>query len=120
GQSSLFGDTIHATVMEPNLPIVAPWPRAQMLKEERELMGFYVTGHPLEAFAAEARAFATAQLGRVDELNLPDAEERTNGTQDRQNGFGGPRGPQHRFCGIITEVQHRTSKTGKPMAFATI
>ena len=114
GQNSLFsGAAMPGMSMEPNLPITAPWPRSQLLKEERELIGVYVSGHPLEAFAAEAAAFATAQLGRVDEMGI--SEE----SQD-ESSYGRERGPSHRFCGILTDVQRRTTKSGKPIAFATI
>jgi DNA polymerase III subunit alpha len=115
GQASLFGGgPAAATEMEPNLPMVEPWPKSQMLREERELLGFYLSGHPLDAFAAEARAFATAHFGKIDELDIGDEPG-----GDSQPAFG-DRGPTHRFCGIITSVQRRTTKSGKPMANATI
>ena len=115
GQNSLFGGgAMPGMSMEPNLPITAPWPRSQLLKEERELIGVYVSGHPLEAFSAEAAAFATAQLGRVDEMGI--SEE----NQQDERGYGRERGSSHRFCGILTDVQRRTTKSGKPIAFATI
>ena len=115
GQNSLFGSDASGTVMAPALPAVERWPRSRLLKEERELMGFYISGHPLEAYAAEARAFATAELGRIaDEANT-DESPRVNGSQN-----GSHRGPQQCFFGIITDVQRRTTKSGKPIAFATI
>ena len=114
GQSSLFAAVEGAgTVMEPNLPAVDPWPRARLLKEERELIGFYVSGHPLEAYMAEVRAFTTARLGDTELFGEADprpAEFRN----------GRDRGPVHRFCGIITDVQRRTTRSGKPIVFATI
>ena len=113
GQSSLFGNGTIGAVMSPPLPSEAPWPQSRILKEERDLMGFYMSGHPLEAYAAEARAFATVELGAIEESDLEQAAPETNG-----NGF--QRGPSHRVCGIITDVQRRTTKTGKPIAFATI
>ncbi len=110
GQNSLFGaGTGDGMALEPNLPVVAPWPRARLLKEERELMGFYVSGHPLEAFIAEARAFASATIGQAEALDP--------GTPDNQNGRREAR-PQHTFCGIITEIQVRTTRNGRPIAFA--
>ncbi|GIV57136.1 MAG: hypothetical protein KatS3mg042_0049 [Rhodothermaceae bacterium] len=118
GQSSLFGAASgDGLALEPNLPIVAPWPRARLLKEERELIGFYVSGHPLEAYAAEARAFATAEIGRLAsaEEEPPASDERTNGHRGR-NGYDAR--PRHSFCGIITDVQQRTTKNGKPIVFA--
>jgi DNA polymerase-3 subunit alpha len=123
GQSSLFGDTMNdAFTMEPNLPIVEPWPRARQLKAERELIGFYVSGHPLEEFAAEARAFATALLGDVEGIERQMA--RTSGRGDGAPAPGADpfrtQGPIHRFCGIITDIQRRTTKTGKPIVFASL
>lgn len=113
GQSSLFGAPGEVGMaLEPNLPLTEPWPRARLLKEERELIGFYVSGHPLEAYAAEARAFATAAFGRADELDLPAPEAGGDGFRAS--------GPSHAFCGIITDVQRRTTKSGKPIAFATV
>jgi DNA polymerase III subunit alpha len=101
GQSSLFGgDGVGADDgFEPSLPNVAPWSRADRLRHERDLMGFYVSGHPLDAYEAEIRAFVTAFLGKGDDV---DASR------------------EHRLCGIITEVKSITTKAGKPMAFVTI
>ena len=119
GQNSLFGGLQNgATMMEPNLPIIEPWPRAKLLKEERDLMGVYISGHPLEAYAAEARAFSTARLGDIDRLDQEMlAHQERNGNT---NGFGQSRGPTHRFCCIITEIQRRTTRTGKPIVFASV
>ena len=115
GQSSLFGAELLGTTMAPGLPTVEPWPRSRLLKEERDLMGFYITGHPLETYSAEVKAFATAELGK---LEVQESESDAAPSNGHQNGF--ERGPNHKLFGIITEVQHRTTKTGKPMAFATI
>ena len=117
GQSSLFGDGFGgAGEMEPNLMMVDPWPTSKKLKAERELVGFYVSGHPLEEFAAEARAFKTANLGDTETLSRSMPQE--NG---QENGYGYQRqGPVHRFCGIITDIQQRTTRTGKPIVFATL
>jgi DNA polymerase-3 subunit alpha len=113
GQNSLFGaDSESGESMEPNVPVVEPWTRARRLKEERELIGVYVSGHPLEEFMAEAKAFATSGLGDIEEF---ESEE------GGRNVGPGPDGrPQYSFCGIITDVQRRTTKAGKPIAFATI
>ena len=114
GQSSLFsGVADSAEVMQPNLPSTDPWPRARVLKEERDLLGFYLSGHPLEAFAAEVKAFATASLGDVELFGETDEE-----SSDPR--FGRDRGPLHRFCGIVTDVQQRTTRSGKPIVFATL
>lgn len=119
GQSSLFGDGADSSFnMEPNLPMVAPWTNAAKLKAERDLIGFYVSGHPLELYKAEARAFASAQLGDLEGITRAINNQ---GQQDNgKNGGYRQQGPLMRFCGIITEVQHRTTRTGKPLVFAAM
>ena len=103
---------------EPNLPMVDPWPTSQKLKNERDLLGFYVSGHPLETFAAEARAFSSATLGDIEGISKS-VEQAAAHSGD--GGFGyRQQGPVHRFCGIITEIQHRTTRSGKPIVFASI
>jgi DNA polymerase-3 subunit alpha len=109
GQNSLFGSTGDgAATLEPSLPTVDPWPRGRILKEERESVGFYVSGHPLEPFLPEIRTFASAQVA--------DAEQLAGANEGGDTGYRANR-PQHSFCGIITEVTHRTNKSGRPYAF---
>jgi DNA polymerase-3 subunit alpha len=114
GQNSLFGDgDAGAEAMEPGLPSdVDPWPKSKRLKAEHEVLGFYVSGHPLDEYRAEADAFATAHFGEPDQLET--VIERAAG------GDGRNRGPVRTFCGIITEVNRNTTRSGKPIAFATI
>ncbi|NBC16885.1 MAG: DNA polymerase III subunit alpha [Bacteroidetes bacterium] len=117
GQNSLFGGdgATPGMSMEPNLPMVEPWTMARLLKEERDLLGVYVSGHPLDQYRPEATAFATAQLGDVEAIVA--AEE----PDPQGDGYGGrPRKPVHTVCGILTDVQRRTTKSGKPIAFASI
>ena len=113
GQNSLFGNgEIGAAEMEPNLPRVEPWPKSKTLKAEHEVIGFYVSGHPLDAYRAEAEAFANAHFGNTEQL---ERLENVGG-----DGYGRNRGPVRSFCGILTEVNRHTTKSGKPIAFATI
>jgi DNA polymerase-3 subunit alpha len=113
GQNSLFGDgDAGAEAMEPGLPGTDTWPKAKRLKHEHEVLGFYVSGHPLDEYRAEADAFATAHFGEPDKLEK--VIERAAG------GDGRNRGPVRTFCGIITEVNRNTTRSGKPIVFATI
>ena len=113
GQNSLFGDGgIGGSEMEPSLPDTEPWPKGKKLKAEHEVIGVYVSGHPLDEYKAEANAFASAHFGETEALEQAIAQT--------QSGDGRNRGPVRTFCGIITEVNRRTTKNGKPIAFATI
>ena len=69
GQGSLFGDPSggnarsHAQLSLPNIP---PQSESERLTREKEILGFYISGHPLEPFRTECELFAThtvAQLG---------------------------------------------------------
>ncbi len=116
GQNSLFGDaTTPGSTMEPNLPVVEPWSTGRILKEERELTGMYVSGHPLDRYRPEIEAFASAPLGDAEALF--DAEPQDNG---ESNGRYGRNKPTHTVFGIITEVQQRTTRNGKPIVFAQL
>ena len=71
GQVSLFGlgaDPAAATAHAPPvLPNVAPMAEAERLTREKEILGFYISGHPLEPFRVECELFAThtvSQLGK--------------------------------------------------------
>jgi DNA polymerase-3 subunit alpha len=78
GQGTLFGAGRGgaATRAEPvarPLPAVPEWTEAERLAREKELVGFFVSGHPLSRFAAEAALFGThttADLGRWTEGRL--------------------------------------------------
>jgi DNA polymerase-3 subunit alpha len=113
GQNSLFGgDEIGSDDMEPALPRTEEWSKSETLKREHEVLSFYVSGHPLDEYRAEADAFASARFGNPERLEQ--MIERASG------GDGRNRGPVRTFCGIITEVSRNTTRSGKPIAFATI
>jgi DNA polymerase III subunit alpha len=75
GQVSLFGDfgatdsptaTSGAAAAPPPLPSTPVWSESERLQREKELLGFYISGHPLEPFRTECELFAShtvAQLG---------------------------------------------------------
>ena len=100
GQFSMFGaaeDTGSSFV--PALPHCEPWTKGETLRYERDLMGFYVSGHPLDDFAAEVDKFATVQLGRADGV-MHESDQTA--------------------IGIVTEITRRTTKSGRPIAFVTL
>ena len=78
GQASLFGapagDTAHVESSHV-LPNVPTWTESERLAREKEILGFYISGHPLERFRTEAEIFAThtvADLGpwRPEQMTL--------------------------------------------------
>jgi DNA polymerase-3 subunit alpha len=97
GQESLFGGGA-AAVPEPELPEAAPWVDRERLGFEKEVLGFYVTGHPLAAVAAELRAYADVTAGDVE----------------------GREGHEVRAGGLLTGLRETRTKRGALMAFGTL
>jgi DNA polymerase-3 subunit alpha len=68
GQSSLFGmlgGTEEKHTEPPRLPDVPPWPEAERLAFEKESLGFFISGHPLERFRVELSQWASATTGNL-------------------------------------------------------
>ena len=104
GQLYMFGDSDSGLEEPaPTLPAVDAWSKSRLLKQEHELTGVYLSGHPLEEWAIEARSCATASLADV---------------QDASNGNGAHR-PFHTYCGVVTSVRQLKSSDGKAMLSAT-
>jgi len=111
-QTNMFGEGNAGFDTDPSLPRVDSWSKSKLLKAEHEVLGFYVSGHPLDQYQAEAEAFASAHFGEAERLEK--VIERASG------GDGRDRGPVRTFCGIITEISRNTTRSGKPIAFAKI
>jgi DNA polymerase-3 subunit alpha len=62
GQANLFGGA-SGGAPEPALVAAAPWTDRQRLEHEKEVLGFYVTGHPLSALSAQLARFADTRAG---------------------------------------------------------
>lgn len=62
GQASLFGGNNQISLAEPQLPKCEPWPRLLELKKEKEVIGMYISGHPLDDFKFEIRHFSNSDI----------------------------------------------------------
>jgi DNA polymerase III subunit alpha len=95
GQVSLFGDA-HEEIAPVRQRAVTPWTDREKMNFEKELLGFYVTGHPLDAYA---NAIANGKYGTIASLNE---------LSDRAT---------FRVAGAIAQVDKKfTRKEGKPFA----
>jgi DNA polymerase III subunit alpha len=78
GQSSLF-DMFSGGPAQNNdddLPAIEPWPDSEMLSAEKELIGFYISGHPLSKHEWILRTFALQRIGELgDVLEAAGGEE---------------------------------------------
>lgn len=101
GQSSLFGDFEKTTSAVPKAEAgLAEWPENERLAHEKELLGFYVTGHPLDPYLPLLKRYALHDTKALSEL---------------------PSRSMTRLGGIISAVQNGVSKkSGKPYCLATV
>ncbi len=68
GQGSLFGDAGPAAApdaMQPSLPNIPPMTEHERLTKEKETIGFYISGHPLEPFRAECELLASLTVAKL-------------------------------------------------------
>lgn len=94
---SLFGDDeLGFQIEEPSLPKVEEWNKRIRLSKEWEVLGFYLTGHPLEDFETEYFSFADVHLGEQETYNF------------EQKVFA---------VGILKNIRRKIDKSKKEMAF---
>ena len=104
-QNSLFGDMGGVEIQTPPVPDCEPWSTMELLKRERELVGIYLSAHPLDDYAVVLNHMCNLhcpQIGReMDKKAFASIEELT-------------------FGGIVTSVSQRWTKTNKPFGIVTI
>ena len=100
-QVSLFGDASEVQIPEPVVPPCEDWGTMEKLRREKEVVGIYISGHPLDDFKTEIQAFCNATVSCANDLENYVNRELS-------------------FAGVITDVQHRTSKNGKGWAAFTL
>jgi DNA polymerase-3 subunit alpha len=94
-QASLFGGTSGTAMPKPKIENVEPFSEIEKLNLEKEVVGIYISGHPLDHFRFEMETFCTAACNQLNEIESL-------------------LGRELKLGGIVTAVEHRTTKTGKP------
>ena len=104
-QQSLFGDMGGATaVRRPDIPNVEEWAKLIMLEKEKNLIGIYLTAHPLDDYKLEINNFCSREVSMKDLNN--DIEK----YKDKDLIFGG----------MVTAAREGQSKNGKMFATLTL
>lgn len=101
-QASLFGEASGVQLSEPELPKIDDWTLMERLQREKELVGIYISGHPLNNFKFEIDHFTTNTLLSIEEENLK------------------LEGAEIKLAGLITAVRDAVSKNGKPFCIFTL
>jgi DNA polymerase-3 subunit alpha len=100
GQVGLFGEVMEEAGHEYDaLPKIPDWTDKEKLAYEKELLGFWVTGHPLDNYADKASELATH-----DSASLEGLEKNT----------------EVKLCGVLTRIARKRNKDGKPWAAMTL
>ena len=97
----MFGAASDVQIAEPIVPPCEDWGTMEKLSREKEVVGIYISGHPLDDFKTEMKTFC-------------------NGTIDLFNNLEAIVNKEVTFGGVVTDVQHRVSKQGKGWAIFTV
>ncbi len=100
-QVSLFGDASEVQIPEPEVPPCEEWGTMKKLKQEKEVVGVYISGHPLDDFKIEMKTFTNCNVSDFNRL-----EEFIN--------------KELCFAGIVSEVKYMPGKTGNDWAIFTV
>ena len=100
-QVSLFGNASEVQIPEPQVPPCEEWGTMEKLAREKEVVGIYISGHPLDDFNVEMKTFCNASIALFNDLENYVNRELT-------------------FGGVVTDIQHRISKQGKGWAAFTV
>ena len=96
-QTNLFGEDSALQVEEIKIPPCDSWGTLERLKQEKEVVGIYLSAHPLDDFKREMKHFSSAPLTVLSDLDP---------LVNRELSFGG----------IVNGVDHRIAKNGKGWA----
>ncbi|MES2139458.1 MAG: DNA polymerase III subunit alpha [Bacteroidota bacterium] len=100
-QVSLFGEESEVDMPEPKIPVCEVWNNLEQLKNEKDVVGFFISGHPLDTYKLEIDNFCYHSVADIKKI-----EENKN----RDLVFGG----------IVTNVHNGVTKTGNPWGKITV
>ena len=101
-QNSLFGGEDAANIAVPTPPELDKWSQIELLNRERECVGIYLSAHPLDEFNIVLKGLCNTKCTELDDLSMLSTKENIV------------------LGGIITSVESRLTKTGKPCGFVVI
>lgn len=106
--NNLFGDTVMPEIAAPRLPSCEPWVLMELLEHERDVIGVFMSGNPLDHFKFEMKYYSITNLAEFNEIN----ESNTLISANLSKTF--------RLAGWVKDAQHKITKTGKNFGKLTI
>ena len=98
-----------------NYTTLKEYTEQELLSMEKEMLGIYISGHPLEKYKEQISSQSNINTMQIKEISEQDEE---NNVQNINNKLQD--GQSVKFAGIITSVKKKYTKTNKIMAFVTI
>ncbi|HXB42569.1 MAG TPA: OB-fold nucleic acid binding domain-containing protein, partial [Puia sp.] len=87
-------------IATPKIPNCDLWPLTELLDHEKEIIGIFMSGHPLDHFKFEINHYGITKISEFNEI------KESVGLQSQPN-------KMYRVAGLVIEAQHRVTKTGK-------
>ncbi len=100
-QVSLFGEEASVDMPEPKIPVCEEWNKLVQLKNEKDVVGFFISGHPLDTYKLEMENFCFHTVSDTKQLVENKNKELV-------------------FGGVVTAVHNGVTKTGNPWGKITI
>lgn len=101
-QTSLFGGANGSDIPQPPIPNIKPFSKIEKLKIEKDILGLYISGHPLDKYKFEIKNLCNTNFKKLKDNYKINSRTNLN------------------TAGIVTEVEHKISKNGKPYGSITI
>ncbi|MDR2064999.1 MAG: DNA polymerase III subunit alpha [Prevotellaceae bacterium] len=101
GTLSLFGEDHKASIVKPLIPFAEDWSDMEILAREKDLIGIYLSSHPLDPYKTEINLFCNVQTNDLTDLSQFNNKKIC-------------------FAGIVTESKELITKKGKPFGRVTI
>jgi DNA polymerase-3 subunit alpha len=115
GQHDMFGASSSAPAPVREWPTVDEWPAERKLAGERETLGYYLSGHPTDAWRPILSQLATCPIGEIAQKFQPPKPRKSN-DDDASNRFRRPQETPWIVAGQLIDVRKR----GDSMAFAQL
>ena len=100
-QIDIFGEIGESSVQSPAPPLVEKWSTMDLLTKEKDVVGVYISGHPLDDYRLEIDNFVNSSFDILKNMEKV-------------------KGRDLRFAAVVTAVEHRESSTGKKYGVVTL
>ena len=93
-QFNMFGESSDSVIQPPSITDCSEWETMDLLSKEKEVVGIYLSGHPLDDYRFEIENFTNSNLSILSDLQKIENKE-------------------IRLSGVIIEVEHKETQKGK-------